>query len=373
MPHHRIQKIIASVAAVLVLLPASNTFACSMIFLNENNQAKVVVRTMDLPLLFPEAPRLVVFPRGMERDSARALMPGENARILGIGSDHVKWKTKLGSVVVTGADVCATDGLNEKGLAAHFLEMSETVYEPVDSRPEMGQCHLISYVLDNFETVDQVVRFFESGQAFRLVPVIVPEKKIPLSIPGHLAVQDPSGDSAIIEWVHGKVVIHHGHQYRVMTNEPEYDVMLERMSKYAAFGGKLPLPGDIDGEHRFARLAAYYDLLPKPNDYREAIAMSFSLMRVAQIPFRDPVKALASNPSPTDIDRLWSGIQTNWVSGMDLTSKTIYMNSTYSPSLFWLELSQLDFTQGAPIEYLNPHDIGLSGNARSDLQPWPPR
>ena len=35
--------------------------------------------------------------------------------------------------------------------------------------------------------------------------------------------QDRSGDSAIIEYVKGKLVVHQGPEFRVMTNDPDYD------------------------------------------------------------------------------------------------------------------------------------------------------
>jgi penicillin V acylase-like amidase (Ntn superfamily) len=39
----------------------------------------------------------------------------------------------------------------------------------------------------------------------------------------HLAMSDASGDSAVFEYVKGKLVIHHGKQFKVMTNSPTYD------------------------------------------------------------------------------------------------------------------------------------------------------
>src|SRR5262245_66435638 len=34
----------------------------------------------------------------------------------------------------------------------------------------------------------------------------------------HMTLSDPTGDSAIFEWLDGKLVIHHGKEYKVMTN-----------------------------------------------------------------------------------------------------------------------------------------------------------
>ncbi len=46
-----------------------------------------------------------------------------------------------------------------------------------------------------------------------MVPILAPTGE-----PGtvHLAISDESGDSAIFEYIDGKLVIHHGRQYQVM-------------------------------------------------------------------------------------------------------------------------------------------------------------
>ena len=50
-------------------------------------------------------------------------------------------------------------------------------------------------------------------EEFRLVPI-----KAPTGEPGtvHLSVSDASGDSAIFEYIDGKLTIHHGKQYQVI-------------------------------------------------------------------------------------------------------------------------------------------------------------
>lgn len=47
----------------------------------------------------------------------------------------------------------------------------------------------------------------------------------------HLALEDSTGDSAILEYINGKLVIHHGRQYQVMTNDPPYDQQLALLAK----------------------------------------------------------------------------------------------------------------------------------------------
>lgn len=348
--------------AVLSAPPAQ---ACSRVFVNDKKIAKIVVRSMDLPVHLPERPRLVVFPRGMERDCTRSILPGVQAKIEGLGQKALRWTSKHGSVVMTGFDAGVSDGMNEHGLSAHLLTLMAVKHEPRDERPELSDALWVQYVLDNFQTVREVVQAHQDRK-FRLVAVTVPELGHKATLGSHLAVEDPTGDSAIFEYVDGKLVIHHGPQYTVMTNDPPLEEMLKRMKKYKAFGGKAPLPGDsLEGEYRFARLAAHQPLLPEPRTYNEAVAGALSLMRIAQVPFRDPEKDKESEP-----EALWRGCQTNWVSAADLTHRVYYINSSVVPSLGWVEFKELKVGTGDPVLFLNPHDPKLGGDLANQFKEW---
>jgi hypothetical protein len=87
--------------------------------------------------------------------------------------------------------------------------------------------------------------------------------------------------------------------------------MLAHMKKYKPFGGAKELPGSIEADARFARLSAFYEYLPDPKNYTEAVAGAISLMRVAQVPFRDPARV----PPEAGV---WGAVQTNWISAADL-------------------------------------------------------
>lgn len=353
---------LAGVAA----LPWAPAEACSRVFVNGQKIAKIVVRSMDLPAHQPERPRLVVFPRGMERDCTRSVLPGVKGKIEGLGQNSLHWASKHGSVVMTAFDGGVSDGINEVGLAAHLLTLVAVKHEPRDDRPELSDALWVPYVLDNFKTVKEVVQAHQDG-AFRLVAVTAPELGHKATLGSHLAVEDPTGDSAILEYVAGKLVIHHGPEYTVMTNDPPLDEMLPRMKKYKAFGGTQPLPGDsLEGEYRFARLAAHQKLLPEPKDYTEAVAGALSLMRIAQIPFRDPEKDKETEP-----EALWRGCQTNWVSAADLTHKVYYISSSVVPSLSWVELKDLNLGLGAPVLFADPHDPKQGGDLAQRLRAWP--
>ncbi|WP_337052074.1 linear amide C-N hydrolase, partial [Serratia fonticola] len=47
----------------------------------------------------------------------------------------------------------------------------------------------------------------------------------------HLSLSDASGDSAIFEYINGKLVIHHSRDYQVLTNSPTFEQQLA-ITKY---------------------------------------------------------------------------------------------------------------------------------------------
>jgi choloylglycine hydrolase len=357
--------VLMAVVAGVAVLPRTPARACSLVFVNGNQIAKIVVRSMDLPLQLPERPRLVVFPCGQKRDCARSVLPGVQGKVEGLDANPLRWTSNYGSVVMTGFDAGVSDGVNQCGLSAHLLTLVAVKHEPKDARPELSDGLWVQYVLDNFKTVKEVVQAHKDG-AFRLVAVTAPALGIAASLGSHLAVEDPSGDSAVIEYVDGKLMIYHGPQYNIMTNDPPLDEMLVRMKKYKALGGTQALPGEsMEGESRFARLAAYQKLLPEPVNSTQALAAAMSLIRIAQIPFRDPEKDQQSEP-----EALWRGCQTTWVSAADLTHRVYYVSSPLGLNLGWVDLKNVNFGVGAPILFADPHDPKQVGDLTQRLLPW---
>jgi len=340
---------------------ADTLSACSLAFINDRKIAKIVVRSMDLPAALPERPKVFIFPRGMARNSQVSVIPGVKGKIEGVGADAMRWTSTYGCTAIVSFEGGATDGLNETGLAAHLLVLDESQLAAPDDRPALPDMHWAQYVLDNFATVKEVVEAHRGGN-FRVAAAWSTDLGYANHLPTHLAVQDSSGNSAIIEFVKGKLVIHHGPEYRVMTNDPPYDEMIERLKHYAPFGGTKPLPGGESPEDRFVRLANYSRSLPDPKNYTEAVAGALSLLRIAQVPFSDPARAPNKD--------FWGACQTNWVSAADVTNGVYYVNSATVPSLFWLDLKEANFKPGAPLLFLDPHDPKVGGNARRYLKRW---
>lgn len=198
-------------------------------------------RTMD----WREDPltNLYLFPRGAVRRGA-------------LTDDTVRWTSKYGSLSAAGYDIGIADGMNEAGLTASLLFLPESVYERSgDTRPVMGLSIWTQYVLDNFATVAEAVA--ELGkEAFR-----IDAPDLPNGVPArlHLAVSDATGDSAVFEYLGGRLVIHHGPQCRVLTNSPSYDRQLAILGYWRQIGGLTMLPGTNRSSDRFVRASFYIE------------------------------------------------------------------------------------------------------------------
>ncbi len=336
--------------ALFFLLQVTDAYACSRLLWNSNTKAVVAARTMDWAHQFDDY--LFVYPRGIAMDG-------------GTDKNPVKWTSKYGSLGNSvygyaqkhgfGIHDTVTDGINEKGLTVHLLYLEGTEYEGPDDRPTLSYMRWCRYLLDNFATVKEAV---EGIQKVRVVPVPFGGEKLGL----HLAMEDPSGDSAIIEYINGNEVIYHGKQYTVMTNDPAYNVQIENVKRYSGFGGDEPLPGTVEGDDRFVRLAHYAKHLPEPKDADEAAGYVLSAINTVVVPFGAPYTGRSGD----------SGVYpTWWTSITDLTNGIYYFNWAMNPNIIWVEVDKLDFSEGKPVKWLNPREPELAGDVSRLFEPIP--
>ena len=78
----------------------------------------------------------------------------------------------------------------------------------------------------------------------------------------HLAITDETGNTAILEYLDGKLNIHEGKEYRVMTNSPRYEEQLANRY-WEEIGGLVMLPGTNRASDRFVRASFYIKQSPK--------------------------------------------------------------------------------------------------------------
>ena len=157
----------------------------------------------------------------------------------------------------------------------------------------------------------------------------------------HLAISDASGDSAIFEYLGGKLVIHHGRQYQVMTNSPPYDQQLALNSYWVTVGGGAMLPGTERPADRFVRMSYYTNSVKKAGDPAEAAAIAMSLIRNASV----PLGTKGPPGQPNVADTLWRTVS-------DHKGLRYYYESTRSPNVFWVDLAGADLREGADVKKL---------------------
>ena len=336
----RIGALLGAAAASLCALRYAEAY--TRILWNNNKVAVVVSRTMD----WPEStePVLTIFPRGVKHDGGLA------AGVVLVPVNPARWTSRYGNIVTTVYGIGAADGLNERGLAAHLLFLTATDFGPRDSTRAGLQAGLwAQYVLDNAATVTEALSMLEKVQL-----VMVEARGRQATV--HLALEDAGGDSAIIEIIHGKSVIHHGEQYRVMTNDPVYDQQLALLAKqdYSNPSSTLAIPGNVNPVDRFQRASYYAALLPEPKNEREAVASVLAIARNVSVPFGAPYKDF--------------GIyNTEYRTVSDLTNKNYYFELTTSPNVVWVDLGRENLAAGAPVMVLNPDNVALSGNVTASF------
>ncbi|MBB2992236.1 choloylglycine hydrolase [Mycolicibacterium iranicum] len=250
------------------------------------------------------------------------------------GPDSVQWTSRYGSVVATGYDISTTDGVNEAGLAANLLWLAESEYPAnTGDRPALAISLWAQYVLDNFATVDEAVAAL-TATPLRVVTAEVPGQERMATV--HLALSDASGDSAIVEYIAGEQVIHHGRRYQVMTNSPVFDKQLAITEYWKEIGGTVMLPGTNRAADRFVRASFYIDAVPKTADPLVAVAAVFSVVRNASTPY-----GIATSDEPNIST-------TRWRTVVDHTALRYFFESALSPNTFWVDLNKLDLGDGAP-------------------------
>lgn len=310
-------RILAAAFALLATL-AGSAMACTRAVYLGNEGEVITGRTMDWKV--DVGTNLWVFPRGMQHS-------GE------AGPNSYKWTSKYGSVIASGYDVSTTDGVNEKGLMANLLWLVESSYPKYDGKkPGMSIALWAQYVLDNFATVDEAVATLRK-EPFIIVTAEVPGE--PRLATLHLSLSDATGDSAIIEYIDGKQVIHHGRQYQVMTNSPTFDEQLALNAYWKEIGGTTMLPGTNRSADRFARAAFYVNAIPKAEDPNIAMASMLSVIRNASVPYG------LTTPDQPNIS------STRWRTLFDHKHLIYAFDSALTPNTFWVDLHKVDFSPGS--------------------------
>lgn len=276
---------------------------------------------------------LWVFPRGIQRQGLA-------------GPESAQWTSKYGSVVASIYEIASVDGMNEKGLVMNMLYLVETDYgQAAPNHPPLSVSLWGQYALDNFATVAEAVAAMEK-MPFYIVAPQLPNGK---ASQAHLSLSDTSGDSAIFEYVEGKLVIHHGKEFQVMTNSPIYSKQLALNEYWKDIGGTVFLPGTSRAADRFPRTSFFLSAIPKALDphyiagvpdqsyENQAVAGVLSVIRAVSVPL-----GITTPNEPNIASTIWRTVANQ-------KTLTYYFDSSTRPNTFWVSLNKLTFTAGAPI------------------------
>jgi penicillin V acylase-like amidase (Ntn superfamily) len=329
----------------LALAPWPRSHACTRVVYETGNATFLTGRTMDW--MDPTAKTaLWVFPKGMKRDG-------------GVGANPIKWTSTYGSIVTSFYDIGTADGMNEAGLVANILYLKETEWsDPSKSdKPTLSAGAWGQYFLDNYATVKEVVEAL-ADPAFVIVAPPLPNGH---ATGLHLSLSDATGNSAILEYVKGKLVVHHGKQYPVMTNSPTFDQQLALNTYWEQVGGEHALPGTISAADRFVRATYNLKASPKFKDTDLAVASVFSQMCAVSVPL-----GMTDKTRPNIAMTLWRTVA-------DQKAKVYYFESAVFPSVCWIDMSKVDLKEGAePKVVAIERGKPLAGEISTSLKPAEP-
>ncbi|QWE08150.1 linear amide C-N hydrolase [Polynucleobacter ibericus] len=298
---------------------------------------------------------LWVFPAGMARNGA-------------CGAGSLEWTSKYGSLIVSGYNIGTADGVNEKGLVGNLLYLAESDYGTLNGKAPVSITLWAQYAFDNYATVAEAVAGLEL-EPFRVISPILPNGR---AASLHLSLSDPSGDSAILEYIEGKLTIHHGREYQVMTNSPVFDQQLALNAYWKTMGDEF-LPGTISAADRFARASYFVGVVPKSIDKNYISAVPEQKMQYQAVASVMGIMRSASTPLGITTPGKPNVSSTIWRTVTDHQNMIYYFDSATTPNTFWVDLKDVDLSKGAPVKKLAvAGGKYYAGNAASFFVPTEP-
>ena len=221
------------------------------------------------------------------------------------------WTARYGSVTFNqfGRDNPMT-GINEKGLMVSQMWLDETRYPPADSRPAIGILEWIQYNLDRHASVAEVLADAEGVRPMSRVTI-------------HYLVADATGDSAAIEFLDGKLVVHRGAAMpvRALANSTYAD----SVAAFERARSKGEVPTSVSSLDRFVRAA-----MMAGQGNADPIARGFEILASVAQPYF-----------------------TRWSVVYDLSTREVYFRTEGNRAIRRVALAGLDFSCGTPVKMLD--------------------
>ena len=311
---------------------AQTAEACTGIRLIAADGSVVYARTLEFGLDLKS--EIMMVPRGYARTG-----------ITPDGKEGLTWTTKYASVGMNGAgsDVLF-DGLNEKSALAAGIFYFPTsagymTYTGTEAGNTISQWQVLSYILENFATVDEV-----KANLDKIVVASAEFEQWGFAPEAHYVVHDPSGKSIVIEYVGGELNVH-DNPLGVITNSPTFDWHMNNLRQYVNFSltGEPPIQlGDVKivptGRARacsacreisrrpaFVRAVAFSQSVFQPKTEEDAVLQAFKILNNFDIP-----KGSARDGTKDENGNIQADY-TMWTGASDLKARR-YLFRTYDNS-----------------------------------------
>ena len=187
----------------------SKALACSRVTYHAGVDDRITIgRSMDFVTSTNSS--IYIFPAGQKRNGS-------------VGENSLQWTSKYGSMTTSMYDIVTIDGMNSEGLTGSVLYLGDSDYgQRNTSRPGLAIGWWLQYFLDSYPSVAAAAKGIQDQN----IQVVTADMVPGVSSTGHISLSDKSGDNLIMEYLDNKLVVHHGKQYQVMTNDPTYDTQL---------------------------------------------------------------------------------------------------------------------------------------------------
>lgn len=249
--------------------------------------------------------------------------------------DPAKWTSQYGSVTLNQyARELPCEGMNEKGLVIAMLWLDETEYPESDKRPSVTVAQWVQYQLDTAATVEEVIA---SDKKIRITPFG--------GVKIHYFVADATGDSATIEFLRGKMVVHRGSDMPVpaITNST-YAESAAYLEQHTGFGGDRPTPQSLSSLDRFARLCTNScNIEPGDGSLPEACL--------------DVMETVAKRQA------------TQWQNAYDITNRKLFFRTMSNRDVREVSIEKFRFDCDQPVMVLDM-DAPLKGDVTAEFRPY---
>lgn len=318
------------------------TDACTGITLKSKDGVTVVARTIEWSGGNLNS-QYVVVPHGHVR---RSYTPDG-------GMNGMRFQARYGYVgFAVEQEEFIAEGLNEAGLSAglfYFPKAGEyQPYDPAEQSRSIADLQLVSYVLGECSTVDEV----KAAVSKVRITTIDPQ-----ALTVHWRFADTSGRQLVLEVIEG-VPRFYENQLGVLTNSPGFEWHLTNLNNYVnlfpgsapehPFGniglaplgggsGFLGLPGDFTPPSRFVRAAFFQTTAPQRATAFESVLQCFHILNNFDIPIG---VQYAEGETPADIPSA-----TQWTAATDMTHRMLYYRTMYNSTIRSIDLRSIDFSK----------------------------